>query len=141
MSNFFFIVGLIFILFLPIFAHIYCIHKNRNTNEQKTIYYLSVLPGFAIVFLSIWLQPSSELMTSKECGIVKQYRSYSTKHSQSFERIAIFMDQSGYIRHFLFDQNLPRLSTNQHICFDFYDRFKNKNLAESRIIRYYPNKI
>ncbi|MBJ9985615.1 hypothetical protein IAE19_09190 [Acinetobacter sp. S40] len=141
MSNFFFILGLILSLFLPIIVHMYFIDRNRSISEQKKISYLSVLPGFAMLFLSRCLQPSSELILSKECGVVKQYRSYLTKHSKSFERIAISMDQSGYIRYFLFDQNLPRLNSNQPICFDLYDRFKNKNLAESRIIRYYPNKI
>lgn len=89
------------------------------------------------MFLGAWLQPSVELKATQACGVVNQYRTHSSRHHQSFERLAIVMDDSGYIRYFLFDENLPRIPAKQHICFDLYDRFKNKNLSESKITHFY----
>jgi len=82
----------------------------------------------------MYSSPAQTLMTSQACGVIEQYKIFP-KRGGHFERLAIVMDQSGYIRYFDFDRNLPRLQANQHIYFELYDRFKNKGLNQSRMIK------
>lgn len=140
MSNFLLLLGLISIVALPIFTHLFFYDKIQNTDRQKILYFSSLIPGIILMCGASFLSPTQTSIKSVECGVVKQYKTYKTRHRSTFERIAIVMDQSGYIRNFYFDKNLPRLQNNQHICFELYDRFKNKGLSESRIVKIISDK-
>ena len=134
MSSLLLLLGLISIVTLPIFAHLFFYDKIKNTDNEKILYFLSLIPGMVLICLATYFSPAQTSIKSVECGVVKQYKTYKTRHQSTFERLAIVMDSSGYIRYFDFDKTLPRLQSNQHICFELYDRFKNKGLSESFIL-------
>lgn len=140
MNQILFILGFIMLPAVPLFSHLYLYKRIQNSENAKLIYYLSVIPSIILLCSSVYFSPSQTRTKSVECGIVKQYKTYKTRHRSTFERIAIVMDQSGYIRYFNFDQSLVRIQPNQHICFELYDRFKNKGLSESRIVKITSNK-
>lgn len=134
MSQILFILGFIMLPAAPLFSHLYFYKKLQNSENAKLIYYLSLIPGIIVLCGAAYFSPSQTLTKSVECGVVQQYKTYKSRKQSTFERIAIVMDQSGYICYFNFDQSLERVQPNQHICFELYDRFKNKGLSESRIL-------
>ncbi|MCH4248024.1 MAG: hypothetical protein LKF82_09335 [Acinetobacter populi] len=78
------------------------------------------------------------LTKSVECGVFKEYKTFQSRHGE-YEMLAIIMDKSGYIRYFNFDKSLPRIASHQHVCLELYDRFKNKGLSQSKILRIIAN--
>lgn len=105
---------------LPLYGYFYISPKIQNLQTAETVPYLCLLPSFAL---------------SSACGTVQRYTVQKTRHSKSFERIAVQLDSSRYVRHFSFEAGLPRFSAQQKICFDYYDRQRNPQLAESKIIK------
>ena len=134
MSSLLLLLGLISIVALPIFAHLFFYDKIQNTDNEKILYFLSLIPGMVLICSASYFSPAQTSIKSVECGVVKRYITYKGRGHTTSERIAITMDQSGYIRYFRFDKRLVRLQVNQHICFELYDRFKNKGLSESLIL-------
>lgn len=140
MSQILFILGFIMLPAAPLFSHLYFYEKIQNSEKAKLIYYLSLIPSIILLCSAVYLSPSQTLIKSVECGVVKQYKTYKIRHRSTFERLAVVMDSSGYIRYFDFDETLPRLQSKQHVCFELYDRFKNKGLSESRIVKIISDK-
>ena len=134
MSNFLLILGLIFLVGFPIYSHLYCYQKIQKFKDPRVFYFFSLIPGVIFISSGMYFSPVDTFIKSEECGVVEQYKTFQ-KRKGHFEHLAIVMDQSGYIRYFDFDETLPRVQVNQHICFELYDRFKNKGLNQSRIIR------
>lgn len=134
MSNFLLILGLIFLVGFPIYSHLFFYEKIQRFKDPRVVYFFTLIPGLILVGIAMFFSPAKTYIKSEECGIVKQYKMFPKKRRQ-IERLAIVMDQSGYIRYFAFDETLPRVEMNKHICFEFYDRFKNKGLDQSRIIK------
>lgn len=133
MNNFLFIIGLILLVCFPIYSHLFFYEKIQSFKDPRVFYYLTIILGCIFIGIAMYSSPAQTLMTSQACGVIEQYKIFP-KRGGHLERLAIVMDQSGYIRYFDFDRNLPRLQANQHICFELYDRFKNKGLNQSRII-------
>lgn len=79
---------------------------------------------------------------STKCGKVLGYKHYSGCSGRSqtrchpYERIQIRLDGSEYSRLMRFDGHLQRQNTGEHVCFEFYDRFKYSHLKDSRIINW-----
>ncbi len=140
MSDLLLLLGLISIVALPIFAHLFFYDKIQNKDNQKILSFLSLIPGIVLMCGASFLSPTQTPIKSVECGVVKQYKTYKIRHRSTFERLAVVMDSSGYIRYFDFDETLPRLQSKQHVCFELYDRFKNKGLSESRIVKIISDK-
>jgi hypothetical protein len=134
MSNFLLILGLIFLIGFPIYSHLFFYQKIQNFKDPRVVYYFTTNTGCILIGIAMYLSPSKTYLKTEECGIVKQYKMFPKKRHQ-IERLAIVMDQSGYIRYFDIDNTLPRVQLDQHICFELYDRFKNKGLNQSRIIK------
>ncbi|MBJ8482323.1 MULTISPECIES: hypothetical protein [Acinetobacter] len=134
MNNFLFIIGLILLVGFPIYSHLFFHEKIQSFKDPRVFYYLTIISGCILIGIAMYSSPAQTLMTSQACGVIEQYKRFP-KRDGHFERLAIIMDQSGYIRYFDFDRNLPRLQANQHICFELYDRFKNKGLNQSRMIK------
>ena len=134
MNNFLLLIGLILLVGFPIYSHLFFHEKIQSFKDPRVFYYLTIIPGCILIGIAMYSSPAQTLMTSQACGVIEQYKIFP-KRGGHFERLAIVMDQSGYIRYFDFDRNLPRLQANQHICFELYDRFKNKGLNQSRMIK------
>ena len=134
MSNFLLILGLIFLVGFPIYSHLFFYEKIQSFKDPRVAYFFTLIPGLILIGIAMYLSPARTYIKTEECGIVKQYKMFPKKLNQ-IERLAIVMDQSGYIRYFDFDNTLPRVQVNEHICFELYDRFKNKGLNQSRIIK------
>ena len=134
MNNFLLLIGLILLVGFPIYSHLFFYEKIQSFKDPRVFYYLTIIPGCIFIGIAMYSSPAQTLMTSQACGVIEQYKRFP-KRDGHFERLAIVMDQSGYIRYFDFDRNLPRLQANQHICFELYDRFKNKGLNQSRMIK------
>lgn len=134
MNNFLLLIGLILLVGFPIYSHLFFYEKIQSFKDPRVFYYLAIIPDCILIGIAMYSSPAQTLMTSQACGVIEQYKIFS-KRGGHFERLAIVMDQSGYIRYFDFDRNLPRLQANQHICFELYDRFKNKGLNQSRMIK------
>ena len=134
MNNFLLLIGLILLVGFPIYSHLFFHEKIQSFKDPRVLFYLTIIPGCILIGIAMYSSPAQTLMTSQACGVIEQYKKIQ-KRGGHFERLAIVMDQSGYIRYFDFDRNLPRLQANQHICFELYDRFKNKGLNQSRIIK------
>lgn len=138
MSTLLLILGLIFIVAAPIFSHLYFYGNIKNSEDDKKIIFFSVIPGIVLICIGFYLKQPKVLNSSVECGVVHQYKTFQIRHT-TFERLAIVMDQSGYIRYFDFNENLPRLQTNEHVCFVLHDRFKNRDLSQSTILKIIDN--
>ncbi|ENX23364.1 hypothetical protein F892_02614 [Acinetobacter vivianii] len=134
MNNFLLLIGLILLVGFPIYSHLFFHEKIQSFKDPRVFYYLTIIPGYILIGIAMYSSPAQTLMMSQACGVIEQYKNIQ-KRGGHFERLEIVMDQSGYIRYFDFDRNLPRLQANQHICFELYDRFKNKGLNQSRIIK------
>ncbi|EOR08719.1 hypothetical protein [Acinetobacter genomosp. 15BJ] len=134
MSNVLFILGLIFLVGFPIYSHLFFYDKIQRFKDPRVFYCFTIIPGCILIGIAVYLSPAKTYIKTEACGIVKQYKMFPKKRSQ-IERLAIVMEQSGYIRYFDFDNTLPRVQVNDHICFELYDRFKNKGLNQSRIIK------
>jgi len=134
MNNFLLLIGLMLLVGFPIYSHLFFYEKIQSFKDPRVFYYLTIIPGCILIGIAMYSSPAQTLMTSQACGVIEQYKRFP-KRDGHFERLAIIMDQSGYIRYFDFDRNLPRLQANQHICFELYDRFKNKGLNQSRMIK------
>ncbi|GAA5631009.1 hypothetical protein Acal02_01627 [Acinetobacter calcoaceticus] len=134
MNNFLLLIGLMLLVGFPIYSHLFFYEKIQSFKNPRVFYYLTIIPGCILIGIAMYSSPAQTLMTSQACGVIEQYKRFP-KRDGHFERLAIIMDQSGYIRYFDFDRNLPRLQANQHICFELYDRFKNKGLNQSRMIK------
>ncbi|MGB5887778.1 MAG: hypothetical protein WBG77_13815 [Acinetobacter venetianus] len=134
MSNFLLILGLIILVGFPIYSHLFLYEKIQKLKDPRVFSFFSIIPGLIILGLAMYLSPAKTYIKTEACGIVNQYKMFPQKRHQ-IERLAIVMDQSGYIRYFDFDETLPRMQINQHICFELYDRFKNKGLSQSTVIR------
>ena len=120
---------------LPLYGMFYISAKIQHPETAKTLPYLCLIPSFMLFSLILhWEQPKP-LMLSSACGAVQRYTVQKNRHSKSFERIAVQLDSSCYVRHFSFEASLPRFSAQQRICFDYYDRQRNPQLAESKIIK------
>lgn len=134
MSNFLLILGLIFLVGFPIYSHLFFYEKIQRFKDPRVVYFFTLIPGLILVGIAMYLSPAKTYIKTEACGIVEQYKKFP-KRGDYFERLAIVMDQSGYIRYFDFDSTLPRVQVNERICFELYDRFKNKGLDQSRIIK------
>ncbi|EPG39563.1 hypothetical protein [Acinetobacter colistiniresistens] len=134
MSSFLLILGLIFLVGFPIYSHLFFYAKIQRFKDPRVFYYFTIIPGCMLIGIAIYLSPAKTHIKTEACGIVEQYKKFPKRGGGHFERLAINMDQSGYIRYFDFDKTLPRVQVNKHICFELYDRFKNKGLDQSRII-------
>ena len=134
MNNFLLLIGLILLVGFPIYSHLFFHEKIQSFKDPRVFYYLTIIPGCILIGIAMYSSSAQTLMTSQACGVIEQYKRFP-KRGGHFERLAIVMDQSGYIRYFDFDRNLPRLQANQHICFELYDHFKNKGLNQSRMIK------
>ncbi|ENX41111.1 hypothetical protein [Acinetobacter sp. NIPH 2100] len=135
MRNFLFILGLIFLVGFPIYSHLFFYEKIQRLKDPRVFYYFTIIPGCILIGIAMYLSPAKTYIKTEECGVVEQYKKFPKRGGGHFERLAIVMDQSGYIRYFDFDNTLPRVQANQHICFERYDRFKNKDLNQSRITK------
>ena len=108
MSNFLLILGLIFLVGFPIYSHLYCYQKIQKFKDPRVFYFFSLIPGLILIGIAMYLSPARTYIKTEECGIVKQYKMFPKKRNQ-IERLAIVMDQSGYIRYFDFDNSWPSL--------------------------------
>ena len=120
---------------LPLYGYFYISPKIQNPQTAETVPDLCLLPSFALFGLAMYLEQPKPLTLSSACGTVQRYTVQKNRHSKSFERIAVQLDSSRYVRHFSYEAGLPRFSARQRICFDYYDRQRNPQLAESKIIK------
>ena len=97
MSNFLLILGLIFLVGFPIYSHLYCYQKIQRFKDPRVFYFFSLIPGVIFISSGMYFSPVDTFIKSEECGVVEQYKTFQ-KRKGHFERLAIVMDQSGYIR-------------------------------------------
>ena len=97
MSNFLLILGLIFLVGFPIYSHLYCYQKIQKFKDPRVFYFFSLIPGVIFISSGMYFSPVDTFIKSEKCGVVEQYKTFQ-KRKGHFERLAIVMDQSGYIR-------------------------------------------
>lgn len=135
MNTFLVFIGILSLVLLPFLTHIFIVPKLKDKNHRDTYPYYALLPGVLILVFAAYLKENQPLVLSQSCGIVQFYKIYKMKHGQ-FERITIHFDDSKYYRHLRFVETLARKQKGEHVCFELYDKFKNKDIGESKIIRW-----
>ena len=124
--------GLILSFFGFLFSTFY-FHDKLPDHKILLVALFFTLPGIFIFTTANHYRKTIPLIISEGCGTVQQYKQYSIK-GHHYERLEIVMDGSGYQYALAFDSKLPRLKEKQQVCFKFYDRFKNKGMANSTLI-------
>lgn len=92
MSDLLLLLGLISIVALPIFAHLFFYDKIQKKDNQKILSFLSLIPGIILMCGASFLSPTQTPIKSVECGVVKQYKTYKIRHRSTFERLAVVME-------------------------------------------------
>lgn len=139
MATFLIFFGVMCIVGLPVYAILYIVPKVKPDDWKAGAPFLLMLLGFFIFGYGLHLNSDKPITVSKACGTVQYYKKYSTgRHSrrESFERITLQLDNSKYLRHFRFEENLFRKEKDDHVCFEFHDRQKNPQLVESKILKW-----
>ncbi len=124
--------GVVLSIFGFLLSTIY-LNEKFSDNKILIISLLSTLPGVMVFSIANHFRQEIPKIISSSCGTVKQYKQYSIKGTR-YERLEIVMDGSGYLYYFAFDPNQSRLQEKQHVCFTFYDRFKNKGMGKSILL-------
>ncbi|OTG73188.1 hypothetical protein B9T26_08865 [Acinetobacter sp. ANC 4169] len=139
MANFLVIFGLILTVVLPMLAVLYIVPRVDPQDWKAAAPMLLAIPGFVMVGIGFHLYTQKPIDVYQACGTVQYYKSYSTGRRYShhyFERITLQLDDSKYFRHFRFDEKLARKQKGEYVCFEFHDRSKNKQLSESKILKW-----
>lgn len=129
--------GLILSFFGFLFSTFY-FHDKLPDHKILLVALFFTLPGILVFTTANHYRKTIPLIISEGCGTVQQYKQHSIK-GHHYERLEIVMDGSGYQYSLAFDSKLPRLKEKQHVCFKFYDRFKNKGMANSKLIEIRPS--
>lgn len=135
MPTFLLFLGFLVIVLCPMLSVLYAESKEITQDQKKIIFLLAFIPGCLIFVLAAVLKEDHPPVISKACGIVSFYKTYAVRHDY-FERIAIQFDGSKYNRHLKFNDDLMRKQKGERVCFEFYDRLKNKDVSESKVIRW-----
>lgn len=135
MPTFLLFLGFLVIVLCPMLSVLYAEAKIIVPERKKIIFFLAFIPGCLIFVLATVLNEDHPPVISKACGIVRFYKTYAVRHDY-FERIAIQFDASRYNRHLRFSDDLIRKQKGERVCFEFYDRLKDKDVSESKVIRW-----
>lgn len=135
MPTFLLFLGFLVIVLCPMVSVLYAEAKIFDPERKKIIFFLAFIPGCLIFILVAVLKEDDPPVISKACGIVQFYKTYAVRHGY-FERIAIQFDGSKYNRHLRFNDDLMRKQKGERVCFEFYDRSKDKDISESKVIRW-----
>lgn len=135
MFSFMVFIGLLSLVMMPFLTIIFIVPKLKDKNHRDTFPYYAVLPGCIILALAVYLKEERVVFPSQACGVVQFYKTYSTRHDH-FERITVLFDGSKYNRHLRFDQQIERKKNGQKACFEYLDKFKYPDLAESKIVKW-----
>ncbi|NCI78598.1 hypothetical protein [Acinetobacter kanungonis] len=135
MSIFLGFLGFLILIICPAYFALYMEAKGGNEDKKKIIFILAFLPGVLVLALAAYLKEDKPIELSQACGVVKFYKTYAVKRDH-FERITIQFEHSKYNRHLRFDEKLLRKSKGEYVCFEYLDKFKYSDLAESKILRW-----
>ena len=135
MFSFMVFIGLLSLVMIPFLTIIFIVPKLKDKNHRDTFPYYAVLPGCIILALAVYLKEEKTVLPSQACGVVRFYKTYSTRHDH-FERITVLFDGSKYNRHLRFDQQIERKKNGQKACFEYLDKFQYPDLAESKILKW-----
>ena len=75
---------------LPLYGYFYISAKIQHPETAKTLPYLCLPPpSFALFGLAMYLEQPKPLTLSSACGTVQRYTVQKSRHSKSFECIAV----------------------------------------------------
>ena len=135
MPTFLLFLGFLVIVLCPMVCVLYAEAKGIAQDQKNILLFLAFIPGALIFILATVLKEEHPPVISKACGTVQFYKTYAVRHD-NFERIAIQFDGSKYNRHLRFKDDLLRKKKGERVCFEFYDRSKDKDVSESHIFRW-----
>ena len=135
MTIFLLVFGFMLTVVLPMLAIMYIVPHVEPQDWKASAPMLLAMPGCVMVGIGFHSYAQKPVDIYQACGKVQFYKTYSVKRDH-FERIAIKFDGSKYNRHLRFEEYLVRKQKGEHICFEYYDKFKNKNLGESKILKW-----
>ena len=135
MTIFLLVFGFILTVVLPMLAIMYIVPHVEPQDWKASAPMLLAIPGCVMVGIGFHSYAQKPVDIYQACGKVQFYKTYSVKRDH-FERITIQFDGSKYNRHLRFEEYLVRKQKGEHICFEYYDKFKNKNLGESKILKW-----
>ncbi|OTG90966.1 hypothetical protein [Acinetobacter sp. ANC 3813] len=135
MFSFMVLIGLLSLMMIPFLTIIFIVPKLTDKNYRDTFSYFALLPGCLILVLAAYLKEEKVILPSQACGVVQFYKTYSIKHDY-FERITILFEGRKYNRHLRFDESIERKQRGDHVCFEYLDKFKFPDLAESKILKW-----
>ncbi|WP_374663792.1 hypothetical protein [Acinetobacter sp.] len=127
--------GILSLVLLPFLSYLFVVPRLKNINHKQTLPFFSLLPGACVLALAAYIKTDRPIEISKACGTVQFYKTYSLRHDH-FKRIAILFDGGQYNRHLRFDEHIDRKRTGEQVCFEYLDKFKNPDLAESKILNW-----
>lgn len=135
MLTFLLFLGFLLIVLCPMLSALYAESKDIAQDQKKVLFFLAFIPGCLIFILVAALKEDHPPVISKACGSVSFYKTYVVRHDY-FERIAIQFDGSKYNRHLRFHDDLMRKQKGDRVCFEFYDRLRDKGVGESTVVRW-----
>ena len=134
MPTFLIFLGFLVIVLCPMLSVFYAEAKEIAQDQKKPILF-GFYPRSFNFYIRCCVKKDHPPVTSKACGIVSFYKTYAVRHDY-FERIAIQFDGSKYNRHLRFHDDLIRKQKGDRVCFEFYDRSKDKDVGQSNIFRW-----
>lgn len=135
MSVFLGFLGFLVLIICPTYCALYMEAIGQNEDRKKITFVLAFIPGCLVLALAASLKEDKPIELSQACGVVKFYKTYAVKRDH-FERIAIQFEHSQYNRHLRFDEKLLRKAKGEYVCFEYLDKLKYTDLAESKILRW-----
>ncbi len=135
MFSFMIFIGLISLVMIPFITLIFIVPKLKDKNHRDTFPFYALLPGCIILGLAAYLKEEKVILPSQACGVVQFYKTYSIRNDH-FERITILFDGRKYNRHLRFDERIERKQRGDRVCFEYLDKFKYSDLADSKIVKW-----
>ena len=135
MTQLLYFLGFITLILIPFMTYIFIVPKLKDKNHRDIVPILSVIPSILIFIVVLYFKQDLPMERSQNCGEIKSYQVHKTRGGH-FERISIRFDQAKYNRHLIFNDTLERKPIGAKVCFEFYDRFKNKDATESTLLKW-----